>query len=116
MDADLIDGLAVARLTRLVTRDRIADAPRRWLIREAYAWAHAPKVLRERDGDPLDWPTIDGERAPKVAYLVTCPWCSSVWVAVAVVVARRVAPRWWRPVAWALAASEVAGIAVTRSD
>ncbi|MCX0246421.1 hypothetical protein [Streptomyces drozdowiczii] len=47
--------LAAARLTRLVTRDRITQAPREWALR------------RLPDGHLL-------------AYLVMCDWCVSVYV------------------------------------
>ena len=50
--------LAVARLTRLVTRDYITQPFRRWVQR------HAPD---------------------KLAYLVSCPWCASFWIAGVVV-------------------------------
>lgn len=79
----LVDTLAVARLTRLVTRDRITRRPRNWV------WEHAPEPI---------------------AALVDCPWCVSIWAAAGVVAARRFAPRAWSPVAAALAMSEVAGI------
>lgn len=50
--------LAVARLTRLVTTDRITAAPRATLLR----------------------------RIPEqhlAAYLITCDWCASIWIAAA---------------------------------
>lgn len=80
----LVDTLAVARLTRLVTRDRITIRPRNWV------WEHAPEPI---------------------AGLVDCSWCVSMYVAFGVVAARRFAPRAWSPVAAALAMSEVAGLA-----
>lgn len=46
--------LATARLTRLVTTDYLTEPPRLWLQR----------------------------RLPeKLAYLIGCPWCASMWVA-----------------------------------
>lgn len=51
--------LAVARLTHLVTTDFITDRPRAWL----------------------------GQHAPtSIAYLVTCPWCLSMYLGFAVAV------------------------------
>ena len=47
--------VATARVTRLITTDRITQAPRRWLIR----------------------------RLPEhglAAYLIVCDWCASVYV------------------------------------
>lgn len=52
--AALVGTLALARVTRLITADFIFDTPRRWVQ------AHAP------------W---------RIAYLLRCPWCLSVWLA-----------------------------------
>lgn len=58
----LVAALATARLTRLVTRDRITHAPRRWLLRRLN-----PEGL--------------------AAYLVVCDWCGSVYIGGAVAAA-----------------------------
>lgn len=89
-----IDALAVARLTRLATEDRI---PVGW-VRD--------RILERADRDSGGLGS-----ASKLAELVSCPWCMSIWLAAGVVVVRRY--RWWRPVALALAFSEVAGLAAT---
>lgn len=52
----LLTVLAVARVTRLINEDVIFDRPRSWVV------LHAPG---------------------KVEYLITCPWCVSVWVGAA---------------------------------
>lgn len=80
--------LAVARLTRLVTRDYLTERPRRWLQ------AHLPEAG---------------------AYLLGCPWCASIWIAFPVVL---VVAEWPgnRAVGWtvlALAASQVTGLLST---
>ena len=49
----ILAALATYRVTRLVTTDRILDAPREWI--EA--------------------------RFERLGYLVGCDWCSSMWVA-----------------------------------
>lgn len=56
----LLAVLAVARLTHLVTTDYILDRPRAWI------GAHAPT---------------------SIAYLITCPWCLSIWLGGGVAVA-----------------------------
>lgn len=89
----LVDVLAVARLTRLVTDDTLPplEAGRR------RAYAH----VQQRHG--AGW-----------AEGITCPWCVSIHIGVAVVIARRVAPRAWSPLARALALSYAAGWLNTR--
>lgn len=84
MTEDVIDALAVCRLTRLATKDKLTED-----IRDRVAW----RVRHRR----------------RLLYLTTCPWCMSVWVAAGVVVARRYVPG-WRYLARVLAASHVAGL------
>lgn len=81
----LVDGLAVYRLTRLLTLDSL------------------PPVRHARDKVLARWSESEWSE------LAVCPWCLSVWLAAAVVAARAVAPRAWSPVAKVLAASAVAG-------
>jgi len=78
--------LAVARLTHLVTTDYLTQPFRLWVHR------HAPE---------------------KVAYLVGCPWCLSLWTAAAVVPVVWLWPRsWWTQIPLlALTASYVTGMA-----
>lgn len=52
--------LAVARVTRLITMDRLSEPFRVWLIR--------------RNG---------GDDSAMVPYLFQCPWCMSMWVGLA---------------------------------
>lgn len=55
----VIYALAVARVTTLITSDEITHDARRWLVRKLplRGWAN--------------W----------VEYLITCPWCASIWIA-----------------------------------
>jgi hypothetical protein len=106
--ADLvIDALATARLTRLVTRDRLTKPWRRRAITAAYG----------AQGLPESWdafgPTVvtDDLEAPEVAYLLSCSWCSSLWCALVVLALRATVPGVWSPVAKALAASQLTGMA-----
>lgn len=81
---DLVVGaVATYRAARLVTEDEIT------------------RPVRER---VLEW--SDGGR---VGYLITCPWCSSVWAGGLLAVGLTVAPRATRAVAAALAWSAAAG-------
>lgn len=83
----LLDSLAVYRITRLIVTDEIT-APLR---------------------DPIiDW--LDEHEHPKLAYLLSCPWCASVWAAAAVLLIRWRAPKVWAQLRWALSMSATAGI------
>lgn len=113
------DALATARLARLVTADDITEPLRERIIRAAYR--SRPPVTITTDGATVtiaagdggtDWVTVADldEDPPAVVTLLRCRWCVSVWLGFGVVVARRVAPRAWGPVARALAFSQVAGV------
>lgn len=102
----VVDALAIARLTRLVTKDRITRPLRRPIIRAAYGGT-LPEAWEELG------PTVvlDDADSPEVAYLLSCDWCASAYVAVAVVLARAFVPGVWDPIARVLAGSQVAGMA-----
>lgn len=86
----LLDTLATFRITRLVVDDRITQP-----LRERVWQQHPP----EQGG---------------VGFLISCPYCTSVWAAAGVVAMRRVIPRAWSPVAELLAIAAVAGEAAAR--
>lgn len=81
----VVYALAVHRLTRLVVADELTAG-----LRE--------RILLRVQGRPM------------LAYLVTCPWCISIWIAAAWVLLATLVP----PVAWfagaVLAFSTVAGL------
>jgi hypothetical protein len=85
----IIDCLATVRLARLITVD------------EGTPVVAARKIVTQ------DWATADWQTE-----LAECPWCVSFWLGLAVVALRRLAPRWWRPVAFALASSQIAGMVI----
>ena len=107
-----IDVLAVHRLTRLATADEITQGPRDRIIEWAYDRARrrsyavtlheAQSVDLSQPGGWQDVVTHDSA-PPKLATLVTCRWCASVWLAAFVVVVGD--SRWWRRGAVALAMS-----------
>lgn len=131
----VIDSLATFRLARLVTRDDfppIRRARERWWRRYpddgwpvdemfveraegAEGTPHVGEQAEYRDGRielnvvraGNEWVAEEGH---PLGILVGCSWCSSVWLAFGVVTLRRVAPRFWSPVAKALAFSAVAGL------
>lgn len=76
---------AVYRVTRLIVHDAFPPVAR---VRDA--------VLVRYDGR---WP----------AYLITCEWCSSQWVAFIAVAGTAVLPEVWAPLAAALTLSAVTG-------
>lgn len=81
----IVDALAVYRLTKLVIDDQITEP-----LREK-VWKRYPP-------------------STNIGYLVTCPWCVSIYVGGAVVAARLVAPRQWDRVAQGLAFSSITGL------
>lgn len=88
--AMVVYALAVARISALITQDELTRPARDWLLAR------------------LD----DGRPAQTVAYLITCPWCASIYVAA---VAAPVAWFWgWHLAlllpALALAFSHVTGV------
>lgn len=108
----LVDAVATYRLTRLVTADTIADPIRERVVEAAYVSAGRGEEIREV-AEATSWSEVaiaEGRHAPKIATLVTCRWCAGMWIAFAVVAARRVAPRSWRHVATALACSAAAAL------
>lgn len=97
------DALAAYRLTRLATADVISEPMRRSVVGRSIgreeAWS--PSDTAEQVVEALEDP-------PKVARLVTCRWCAGVWIAGGVVLARRLAPGAWDPLARGLALSSAA--------
>lgn len=87
MDPDILDSLAVFRLTRLILDDSITQP-----IRDAVLEANSPKMVE----------------------LFTCPWCMSVWMGIGVVAARTIAPKAWNYPRRVLAFSAVAALIETR--
>ncbi|MFK3734057.1 hypothetical protein ACI2LJ_27750 [Streptomyces sp. NPDC088090] len=87
----VVMALATARVTRLVTRDRILQAPRR-------------AVLRALPDDHL------------LAYLVVCDWCVSMYVGALAAVGGAWAGwwDWWLVPALAFAYSHVTGWLASR--
>lgn len=57
--------LAVARVTRLITTDVLFDGPRSWVLQKLINPGRA-RTLRD-----------------KIAYLIVCEWCASVYVGAA---------------------------------
>ena len=108
-----VDALAVHRITRLVTRDTITRPVRVRIIRWAYEDGG-----RDPDWSDAAWDAFPhgDDNAPKVAALVTCPWCVSIYAASAVVAARLFAPGLWRPVARLLALSSIAFLISNREE
>ncbi|HET7688840.1 MAG TPA: DUF1360 domain-containing protein [Nocardioidaceae bacterium] len=86
----LTDALAVYRLTVLVKDDKIT--------------ARGRDAVWRRYGAP------DAEESGLVSYLLTCPWCLSMYFGAAAVIGRRAMPRAWDPVARVLAFSATTGL------
>lgn len=110
----ILDALAAYRLTRLVTADTIAEPVRGAVV--AYAYEREAGGVEPGDGETWTETAINDPTPPKLAELVTCRWCAGFWIAVLVVVARRVAPRAWRPVGEAFAFSALAALLARLED
>lgn len=89
----LVAALTTARLTRLVTRDRITHAPRR-------------RLLSRLNPDGL------------AAYMVVCDWCVSVYVGAGVAALGAYAGlwSWWWAPPLMLAFSHVSGWLASKED
>ena len=88
--------LACWRVARLLTVDFIFDRPRRWA------------AGTEPDAEPGDGQDL----RPTIGYLVTCPWCMSIWTSPPLVAAAVLWPlnNYVLIGLFALAASGVTGI------
>jgi Protein of unknown function (DUF1360) len=86
----VFDVLATYRLTTLVKDDKITEDLR--------------NVVWRRYGEPSD------EAGHKISYLLTCPWCLSIYFGAAAVAGRSFFPRAWRPAAKALTYSALASM------
>lgn len=98
----VVDAFACYRLTRLVTKDVITAPVRDSFVEATYLVAGRSEAVRgELEAAQMTWSEYaeDDRDAPKLATLVVCRWCSSIWLGLGVVVVRRFLPRMWRPVA-----------------
>lgn len=86
----ITDIVAVYRLTKLVTDDKLTED-----IREAIFSKFPPN-------------------SSKLGYLLSCGWCTSIWAGLIVFGLRRVSPSTADYLSSVLAASAVAGIAYDR--
>ncbi len=88
----VVAALAVARLTRLLVSDQITVGLRQWVIRK---WGPDSKA----------------------SYLIHCPWCMSIWVAIPVMPVAAIFPNRWVIAVLAIpAASYVVGCLANRED
>lgn len=84
----LVYALAVARVTRLINEDVLLDGPRERIVAWIWARRYGGQLVsaRAEDGSPLGqlpmWQAAkaNGAVEPKLAYLVGCPWCASIYV------------------------------------
>lgn len=89
----VVDGLASYRLVKLVRDDRITEPAR--------------AAVQERTGPPEE---------SKVSYLMTCPWCLSIYFGAALTVGHLLWPRTTNAVARTFALSALTGIATEHLD
>ena len=129
----IVDALAIFRLSRLVTSDTILGRPRNWLLRR---WPGADTEFHDSETERIEgkgaaYNAVRGrpvtpvpEWKPRLwvvvephwfGNLISCVWCISIYVAVAVVAARAWWD-WWQWPALVAAGSAVAGWIHTRTQ
>lgn len=114
----LVDVVAAYRLTRLATADVLTQPMREHLIR----WTYIRDPDRENPAVPVFLPTAwqetveDDPNPPKLATLITCRWCSGVWIGALVAAARWTIPGVWAPIAYALTAATAAAFLARMED
>lgn len=88
LTALLVYALAVARVTRLINSDVLLTGPRERLIAWAWARRYGGQMVFARDeigrslGQVPIWrgAKANGAVEPKLATLIVCPWCASIYV------------------------------------
>lgn len=106
--AFVLAALAVYRLSLLVVYDALTERPREAIIRGAYARQAkrmdmtletlAGKVgMQQADAHRDGWKQValEDDFPPKLAGLLSCPWCVSPWLAAPVA-----AGAFWAPAEW----------------
>lgn len=120
----VIYALAVARVTRLIVADKITEPWRvkitNWTVQRAAARLYGDDWTKTVD-NPADRASLQRtfekvNPPPKLAYLLTCPWCASIYVgAVAAPLVYWFGSSPWLLVpALALALSHVSGFLATK--
>lgn len=108
-----LDALAVARITRFVTRDKLGGVIRAPIIAMAYS-AHGDGLTDDEaiNMTVADWDrVVDSDNDPPTwAAFIICPWCVSVWASVGVLAARAICPGFWTVAARGLAFSQIAAL------
>jgi hypothetical protein len=115
----VVYALAVARLTRMITADKILERPRvavvKWAWRRSYPWIKVePKDAQNKALAMVM--SNHADRPPMLAYFAFCPWCVSIWIGagVAPLVWLWGARPWLLVPALALALSYVTGFLANR--
>lgn len=110
----VVNGLAVYRLSILVSKDKITKPLRSRIWGRGYClhkiWEHAHSEYAEEE--------IPGRRARAwrtINELVICPWCLSVWFGGVAVAASATVPSVWQYPALALALSGATVLATRRA-
>lgn len=84
----VVAALCVARVTRFLVEDFLADPYRRWVVKR---WGSESKP----------------------SYLAHCPWCTSIWVGALVMPPAALFPNIWVVMAYSIpAASMVSGLLI----
>lgn len=120
----VVEAVAAYRLTKLITADGITQPLREAVIADAYERAHrtgeAHAISAELGAEtkPDEWQQIAtaDEEPPKMAQLITCRWCTGVYVSVGILVVRWWWPKLWEQVADGAALSAAAALLARLED
>lgn len=111
--------LAVARVTRLVNFDVVADPVRVWVAgRAAQAQAAGAEAAAAGHTTTAAAHVRREGRWNTAAYLLGCPWCVGFWVALCTVwvPVALIGWPWWSGLGVALACSHLVGVAAPLAD
>jgi hypothetical protein len=112
--------LAIARLTRLINADTILDAPRLAIAARERQHRSVAKGLEVDLTQPKlhEYHRSLARRWQTALYFVQCPWCISMWLALAgaIVPVRLIGWSWWALFPVGLAASHLIGVFAFAAD
>jgi hypothetical protein len=109
-------GLTCYRLTRLVVRDELTRPIRERFLEPALHDGETRWVPDGSGGTMPEYPSHRQAAVREVAFLVSCPWCLSVWIACGLYVSWYAWPDFTRSLASIGAVAALAGLLLDRDN